>query len=116
MTVIPEDMWNELGSVPLQESHAITTLKSYLGHAVPAVGEATVHVQYHAQEVNLLIIVTKRIRLCSRPHGKRLVVKNQVGMDWYKINDIQQTNPPKLKLEDTVQQYLKLFDGKLGTI
>ena len=72
VTVIPEDMWkNELGSVPLQKSSV--TLKSYSGHATPVVGEATVHVQYHAQEVNLQ-------REWSCPHGERFVVENQVGL------------------------------------
>ncbi|KAK2566246.1 hypothetical protein P5673_009718 [Acropora cervicornis] len=45
VTVIPEEMWEkELGSVPLVESSV--TLKSYSGHAIPVVGETTVHVQY----------------------------------------------------------------------
>ncbi|XP_044180073.1 uncharacterized protein K02A2.6-like [Acropora millepora] len=49
VTVIPEEMWEkELGSVPLVESSV--TLKSYSGHAIPVVGETTVHVQYQTQQ------------------------------------------------------------------
>jgi len=32
------------------------------------------------------------------------------------ISQEDQTNPPKPKLEDLVQQYPALFDGELGTI
>ena len=111
VTVIPEEMWEkELGSVPLVESSV--TLKSYSGHAIPVVGETTVHVQYQTQQVNLPIVVTK---------GKGLALMgrdwlSKLKLDWHQISNIQQANPPKPKLEDIVQQFPKLFDGKLGTI
>ena len=111
VTVIPEEMWEkELGSVPLVESSV--TLKSYSGHAIPEVGETTVHVQYQTQQVNLPIVVTK---------GKGLALMgrdwlSKLKLDWHQISNIQQANPPKPKLEDIVQQFPKLFDGKLGTI
>ena len=111
VTVIPEDMWkNELGSVPLKESSV--SLNSYSGHAMPMVGQAPVRVHYHAQEVNLPIIVTKG-------SGPSLMGRDwlpKVKLDWHRISNIPQTDPPKPKLEDIVQQYPKLFDGKLGTI
>ena len=61
--------------------------------------------------MNLPIVVTK---------GGGLVL---IGRDWlskrkfhwHQINNIQQANPSKPKLEDTVQQFHKLFDGQLGT-
>ena len=111
VTVIPEEMWEkELGSVPLVESSV--TLKSYSGHAIPVVGETTVHVQYQTQQVNLPIVVTK---------GKGLALMgrdwlSKLKLDWHQISNIQQANPPKPKLEDIVQLFPKLFDGKIGTI
>ena len=68
VTVIPEEMWEELGSVPLEESSV--TLKSYSGHAIPVVGETTVHVQYQTQQVNLPIVVAK---------GKGLALMGEIG-------------------------------------
>ncbi|KAK2567973.1 hypothetical protein P5673_007873 [Acropora cervicornis] len=106
VTVIPEEMWEkELGSVPLVESSL--TLKSYSGHAIPVVGETTVHVQYQTQQVNLPIVVTK---------GKGLALMgrdwlSKLKLDWHQISSIQQANPPKPKLEDIVQQFPKLFDA-----
>ncbi|XP_044180075.1 uncharacterized protein K02A2.6-like [Acropora millepora] len=41
---------------------------------------------------------------------------SKLKLDWHQISNIQQANPPKPKLEDIVQQFPKLFDGKLGTI
>ena len=40
----------------------------------------------------------------------------KLKLDWHQISDIQQANPPKPKLENIVQQYPKLFDGKLRII
>ena len=83
VTVIPEEMWEkELGSVPLVESSV--TLKSYSGHAIPVVGEATVHVQYQTQQVNLPMVVTK---------GKGLALMgrdwfSKLKLDWHQIRPI----------------------------
>ena len=113
VTVIPDEMWEkELGSVPLVESSVTLVLKSYSGHATPVVGETTVHVQYQTQQVNLPIVVTKRKGLALM--GRDWLSK--LKLDWHQISNIQQANPPKPKLEDIVQQFSKLFDGKLGTI
>jgi len=104
-------MWrDQLGSVPLQESDV--TLKSYSGHDIPVVGESTVHVQYNAQETDLPVIVTKGdgVALMERDWLSTLKLK------WKEISQVYQTNPPKPKLEDLVQKYPALFDGKLGTI
>ena len=81
-------MWKDgLGSVPLQESSV--TLKSYSGHAIPVVGEATVHVQYHTQEVNLPIIVTKGSGLALI--GRDWLSK--IKLEWHRISNIRQTRP-----------------------
>ena len=108
MTVIPENMWrDQLGSVPLQESDV--PLKSYFGHDIPVVGESTVHVQYNSQEA---VIITKG-------DGVALIGGNWLStlkLNWKEISQVYQTNSPKLKLEDLVQQYPALFDGELGTI
>ena len=37
-------------------------------------------------------------------------------LNWKEISQVYQPNFPKPKLEDLVQQYPLLFDGKLGTI
>ena len=37
-------------------------------------------------------------------------------LNWKEISQLYQTNFPKPKLEDLVQQYPAIFDGKLGTI
>ena len=98
VTVILEEIWeNKLGSVPLVESSV--TLKSYSGHAIPAVGEAIVHVQNQTQKVNLPIVITK---------GEGLVLLardwlSQLKLDWHHVSNIQQANPPKARLEDIVQ-------------
>ena len=111
VTVIPENMWrDQLGSVPLQESDV--TLKSYSGHDIPVVGESTVHVRYNDQEAHLPVIITKGdgVALMGRDWLSTL------KLNWKEISQVYQTNFPKPKLEDWVQQYPALFDGTLGTI
>lgn len=111
VTVIPEEIWQkDLGSVPLQKSNV--TLKSYSCHLVPVSGETAVHVKYRSQELDLPIIVTK---------GKGVPLMgrdwlSKIKLNWHHINAVRQANQQKPKLEDIVQQYPKLFDGKLGTI
>ena len=97
VTVILEEMWeNKLGSVPLVVSSV--TLKSYSGHAIPAVGETIVHAQ-KTQQVNLPIVITKG-------EGLVLIARDwlsQLKLDWHHVSNIQQANPPKARLEDIVQ-------------
>ena len=85
--------------MPLQESGV--TLKSYSGHDIPLVGESTVHVQYNAQEADLPVIVTEGdgVALMGRDWLSTL------KLNWKEISQVCQTNPPKPKLEDLVQQY-----------
>lgn len=111
VTVIPEEIWQkDLGSIPLQKSNV--TLRSYSGHSIPVYGETAVHVKYGSQELDLPIIVTK---------GKGVALMgrdwlSKIKLNWHRINAVRQANQPRPKLEDVVQQYPKLFDGKLGTI
>lgn len=111
VTVIPEEIWQkDLGSVPLQKSNV--TFKSYSGHLIPVSRETAVHVKYGSQELDLPIIVTegKGVPLMGRDW------LSKINLNWHHINAVRQCNQPKPKLEDIVQQYPKLFDGKLGTI
>ena len=65
----------ELRSVPLVESSV--TLKSYSGHAVPVVGETTVHVQYQTLQVNLPIVVIKGLLyFAKRNHCETKPLRN----------------------------------------
>ena len=98
-----------MGSVPLEKSNV--TLRSYSGHLIPVSGETAVHVKYGSQELDLPIIVTKG-------KGVPLMARNwlsKIKLNWHHINAVRQANQAKPKLEDIVQQYPKLFDGKLGT-
>ena len=98
VTVIPEEMWEkEIVSVLVVECRV--TLKSYFGHAIPVVGENTVHVQYQTQQVNLPIVVTKGEGLALM--GRDWLSK--LKLDWHQISNVQQADPPKTKLEDIVQ-------------
>ncbi|PFX31971.1 Uncharacterized protein K02A2.6 [Stylophora pistillata] len=103
-------MAKDLGSVPLQKSNV--TLRSYSGHSIPVYGETAVHVKYGSQELDLPIIVTngKGVALMGRDW------LSKIKLNWHHINAVRQANQPRPKLEDVVQQYPKLFDGKLGTI
>ena len=104
-------MWRDhLGSVPLQESDV--TLKSYSGHDIPVVGESTVHVRYNAQGAHLPVIITKGDGVALMGRDWLFTLK----LNWKEISPVYQTNFPKPELEDLVQQYPALFDGKLGTI
>ena len=89
------------------------TLRSYSGHLIPVFGETTVHVKYgQSQDLDLPIIVTKG-------RGVPLMGRDwlsKIKLNWHLINAVRQANQPKPKLEDRVQQYPKLFAGKLGTI
>ena len=111
VTVIPKEIWQkELGSVPLQKSNV--TLRSYSGHLISVSGETAVHDKYGSQELDLSIIDTK---------GKGVPLMgrdwlSKIKLNWYHINAVRQANQQKPKLDDIVQQYPKLFDGKLGTI
>ena len=74
-------------------------------------GETAVHVKYGSQELDLPIIVTKG-------KGVPLMARDwlsKIKLNWHQINAVRQANQAKPKLEDIVQQYPKLFDGKLGT-
>ena len=104
-------MWQkDLSSDPLQKSNV--TLRSYSGHSIPVSGEIAVHVKYGFQELDLPIIVTKEkgVALMGRDW------LSKIKLNWHQINAVRQANQPKPRLEDIVQQYPKLFDGKLGTI
>ena len=79
---------------------------------IPASREIAVHVKYGSQELDLhpCIIVTKG-------KGVPLVGRDwlsKIKLNWHHINAVRQANQPKPKLEDIVQQYHKLSDGKLG--
>ena len=85
--------------MPLQESDVtLKTLKSYSGYDVPF--------------ARLPVIITKG-------DGVALMVRDWLStlkLNWKEISLVYQTNFAKLKLEDLMQKYLALFDGKLGTI
>ena len=111
MTVIPENIWrDQLGSVPLQESDV--TLKSYPGHDIPVVGESTVHVRYNAKEAHLPVIITKGVGVALMGRDRLSTLK----LNWNEISQVYQTNFPRPKLKELVQQYPALFNGTLETI
>ena len=86
--------------------------QSCSGHDIPVVGETTARVRYNAQEAHLPVIITEgdEIALMGRAWLSSL------KLDWKEISQVYQTNFPKPKLEDPVQQNPALFDGRLRTI